>query len=88
MRGYGGLPATGISAVVVNLTGTGPTTLTHLTVAPGGAPVPRTSTLNLAPGQTSANATVVPVGPDGTILVRNEAGSTEAILDITGWFAA
>ena len=30
----------------------------------------------------------VPVGPDGTILVRNEAGTTEVIVDITGWYAA
>jgi hypothetical protein len=88
VRGLGGLPPEGVAAVVVNLTGTAPSALTHLTVAPGGSPVPRTSTLNLVAGQTSANAAVVPVGPDGTILVRNESGTTEVILDVTGWFAA
>lgn len=88
VRGLGGLPPEGVAAVVVNVVGVGPTELTHLTVAPGGSPVPRISSLNLPAGQTAANAVVVPVGPDGTIQLRNEAGEVDVVVDVAGWFMA
>ncbi|MEZ5134326.1 MAG: hypothetical protein R2699_04530 [Acidimicrobiales bacterium] len=47
-----GVPDSGVSGVVVNVTVTGGTAASHLTVGPGGAPTPTASTLNWAPGTT------------------------------------
>ena len=80
-----GVPDSGVSGVVVNVTVTGGTAASHLTVGPGGAPTPTASTLNWAPGTTRANLATVPVGADGTLAVVNNAGSVEVIVDVLGW---
>jgi len=47
-----GVPASGVTSVVLNVTATAPTTAGHLTVYPSGAAVPTASTLNFAAGRT------------------------------------
>jgi N-acetylmuramoyl-L-alanine amidase len=84
--GTGGVPAAGVSAVVVNLTVTRPTSPGFLTVYPGGQPRPPTSNLNFVAGETRANRVVVPVGADGTVAVYNPAGSAHVIVDLNGWY--
>lgn len=86
VNGLGGVPDEGVTAVVLNLTGTGSSTATHLTVHPADTPRPTASNLNLATGQTAANLVVVPVAPDGSIRIVNNAGSAHAIADVVGWF--
>ncbi|MCB1259892.1 MAG: hypothetical protein KDB33_05800, partial [Acidimicrobiales bacterium] len=81
----GGVPESA-HTVVLNVTGIA-TAPTHLTVWPGGA-VPATSSLNLAAGETRANLVIVEVGPDRTITIRNNSGSTHVIVDLFGWFTA
>jgi hypothetical protein len=48
--GTAGVPATGVSAVTVNLTVTRPTASSYLTVYPGGPSLPSTSSLNFLAG--------------------------------------
>ena len=81
--GPGGVPA-GTSAVVLNVTGVGATARTDVRVYPtrAGAP-PVVSNLNPAPGRTTAAAVVVPVGADGTVSLRNNAGSVHLVVDLT-----
>ena len=86
VTGRGGVPATGVSAAVLNVTVTGTTSPSFLTVFPSGEAVPLTSNLNYLGGQTVANAVVVKVGASGRISIYNSAGSTEVIADIAGWF--
>lgn len=86
ITGRGGVPSTGVGAVVLNLTGTQPTSGTHLTVFPSETSVPNASNLNLARGETRANLVVAKVGPDGAIALVSAAGSTHAIVDVVGWF--
>ncbi|MFF1340349.1 hypothetical protein ACFVYT_20955 [Streptomyces sp. NPDC058290] len=89
IAGQGGLPATGVTAVALNVTVTDPKSSGHLTVFPGGQQAPSTSSVNFAAGQTVANAVIVPVGPDGRINVRNGAWSpTDVIVDVTGYYSA
>lgn len=88
VTGVGGVPDEGVAAVVVNLTGTGPTAPTHVTAFASGTPVPYASTLNLGTGETAAVSAVVPVGADGAIALRNHAGSTHLVVDVTGWVDA
>jgi hypothetical protein len=86
VTGVGGLPATGVVAVVVNLTVTGATASSHLTAWPTGQPKPSTSNVNFGAGQVVANQAIIPVGADGTISIANAAGATHVIVDVQGWF--
>jgi len=84
--GHGGVPSTGVSAVALNLTITDPTAAGYLTAWPTGATQPLASVLNWAPGDTRADAVIVPVGSAGDISLYNSAGSTDLIADVVGWF--
>jgi hypothetical protein len=84
--GAAGVPASGVSAVVVNLTVTRPTASSYLTVYPGGQSLPPTSSLNFLAGETRANRAIVPVGPDGTITIYNRAGTSHVVIDVNGWY--
>jgi hypothetical protein len=81
-----GAPA-GASAVALNLAGTGATGSTYLTVFPSTDP--GTSTLNLSTvDPTAAVFTIVGVGSNNTIKLRNAGASTHAFVDVLGYFAA
>ncbi|MFH9354559.1 hypothetical protein ACH4J0_36665, partial [Kitasatospora sp. NPDC017646] len=83
----GQLPASGITAVALNVTVTNPGSAGHLTVYPGGQQAPNASNLNFTAGQTVANSVVVPVGPDGTVRVLNAApGSSDVLVDVVGYY--
>ena len=82
-----GVPSTGVTAVVLNLTVTNPTTGSFLTVYPDGSARPATSNLNFAAGQTVANLVVVPV-TDGTIDIWNLGGTTDVIADLVGYYTS
>jgi alpha-tubulin suppressor-like RCC1 family protein len=87
--GRNGVPASGISAVVLNVTAAEATSNGYLTVWPsGGAPGsrPNASNINLdRAGQTLPNQVIVPVGADGGIQIYTERGA-HFIVDVTGWF--
>ena len=87
VTGRGGVPATGVAAVVLNVTAAGPTATTYVTVWPTGAGRPNASTLNATAGVTVANSIIVGVGDNGQVSVYNDAGDTFLILDVAGWFA-
>src|SRR5262249_18733961 len=61
VAGAGGVPASGASAVVLNLTVTAPTSPGYLVGWDGGSVIPDTSNLNYVAGQTVANQAVVPL---------------------------
>ena len=83
----GGVPARGVSAVVLNLTITAPTSATYLTVYPTGTARPLASSLNASPGQDFANLVIAKVGDDGSVTIYNNAGMSHVVADVTGWFA-
>jgi hypothetical protein len=85
--GVGGVPTTGVSAVVLNVTVTNPNAGSYLTVYPSGASLPTASNLNFGPGQTVPNLVVVKVGSGGQVNVYNAAGSTDVIFDVAGWYS-
>jgi hypothetical protein len=86
VTGRGGVPGTGVGAVVLNITATGPTAAGFLTVFPTGEARPQASSLNFAAGQTVANLAVAKLGSGGQVSIYNSAGSTFLIADVTGWF--
>lgn len=87
IAGRGGLPASGVGAVVLNVTVTQPTAAGFLTLFPSGSPLPLASNLNFGPGQSVPNLVVVSVGANGRVGTYNSSGSTHVVFDVAGWFS-
>lgn len=87
VAGEGGVPSTGVSAVVVNLTVTDPTTSGYVTAYPAGIPAPFVSTLDFRAGSTKANLALVTLGRNGQISIFNAYGTTQIVVDVEGWYA-
>ncbi|MEZ5143192.1 MAG: carboxypeptidase regulatory-like domain-containing protein [Acidimicrobiales bacterium] len=85
VAGTGGVPADA-TAVTLNVTVTGTTAPSFLTVWPTGSPRPTASNLNWVAGQTIANAVTVKVGAGGTVSVFNPSGATDVVVDVVGWY--
>ena len=81
----GAVPSTGVTAVAVNLTVTDTTGNGFLTAYPDGTPLPNTSNVNFAKGQTVANFAILPVGADGKLDLADST-SSDVIVDIVGYF--
>ncbi len=88
VAGYGGIPAKGATAAVLNLTVTDTTTAGYLTVYPQGGTQPLASSLNWHRGQTVANLVTAPLGPAGTIEVQSPFGDADVVIDVEGYDAA
>src|SRR5579885_329213 len=86
LTGRGGVPATGVSAVVLNVTVTGPTAASYLTVYPAGEALPLAANLNFTAGQTVPTPVTAKVGANGQVSIYNSAGSTHVIADVAGWY--
>jgi hypothetical protein len=88
VAGHNGVPASGVSAAVFNVTVTGSTASSFATVYPGGTTRPNTSNLNFRTGFTGANLVTVPLGTDGAVRFYNNAGSVHFIADLVGYYSA
>ncbi|MEV4612249.1 PKD domain-containing protein [Kitasatospora sp. NPDC049258] len=80
-----GVPA-GATAAALNVTATEADSDSHLIVWADGATRPDTSNLNTAPGLTTPNHVITPVGPQGSFDIYNHMGSTHVIADLFGYF--
>ncbi|GAA1145145.1 hypothetical protein F4556_002889 [Kitasatospora gansuensis] len=88
VAGNNGVPATGVTAVTMNVTVTEPTGGGYLTVYPHGKDRPVISSLNWTPGRTLANLVTVPV-VDGKVSFYNGSGGTvHVIADVAGYYSA
>jgi Calx-beta domain/FG-GAP-like repeat len=87
LAGQCGIPASA-TAVAVNLTVTQPSAQGSLRLYPADEPLPSTSTLNYAPGQTRANNAVVGLSPSGALAIRcsQASGTAHVVLDVAGYF--
>ena len=73
--------------MALNVTVTGPTNGSVLTVYPSDAALPTASNLNFVAGQTIANMVVVKVGAGNKVTFFNSYGSTDVIADLAGSYA-
>ena len=89
--GQGGVPTSGVDAVVLNVTVTNATAPAYLTVYPyedtDNTP-PLASNLNFVRGQTVPNLVVARVGDAGSVSIYTNAGSADVIFDVTGWITS
>ena len=87
VTGVNGVPAAGVSAVVLNVTAAAPSAAGFITVYATGGKRPLASNLNFQPGQTVPNLVVAPVGADGrTSLFNGSPGSVQLVADVAGYF--
>ncbi|MFI8517686.1 hypothetical protein ACIGEZ_07645 [Streptomyces sp. NPDC085481] len=86
VAGKGGVPATGATAVVLNVTATNATAGTYVTAYPYGTTRTSASNLNVPAGATVSNLVVVPV-KDGKVTFYNHNGATDLIADVQGFYA-
>jgi hypothetical protein len=88
VTGVGGVPATGVTAVALNVVATqasGP--LSWLTVWPAGEARPDASNLNFDAGVSVPNLVIARVGADGRVSMSNQTGSVHVAADVQGWFS-
>ena len=86
VTGRGGIPGTGVAAVLATVTVVGPQQAGYLTVWASQTTRPGTSNLNFQAGQTIANTALLRVGTGGGIQVFNGSyGSVQLIVDVTGY---
>ncbi len=83
------------AAFVYNVTITQPTGSGFAVVYPGYGPIPQTSNVNFAAGQTNANTAIAQAGanytPDNTFTIKFNApsgNSAQLIVDLFGYFSA
>jgi hypothetical protein len=86
VAGNGGVPSSGVAAVVLNVTATNPTASGYLTAFPAGVTRPLASNLNFLAGQTVPNRVIVKVGNAGKVSFYNFSGTSDVVADVGGWF--
>ncbi len=89
VAGHGNVPASGVSAVVLNVTVTRPGTNGYLTAYPFGSARPRASNINFTVGASVPNQVTVQLGTGGKVLLYNgSGGSTDILADVAGYYLA
>ncbi len=85
VAGTAGVPVSGASAVVLNVTVTDPSEPSYLTVYPEGTQLPLASDLNFTFGETVANLVEVQLGPSGGVSFFNQLGQIQVVADLEGY---
>ncbi len=87
VSGQGGVPTSGVAAVLLNVTATQGTEPSFLTVWPAGVAQPFASNLNFTPGEDIPNLVAVGVGAGGQVSIYNNLGSVDVVADVVGWYS-
>lgn len=87
VTGTAGIPASGVTAVVLNVTATDPTAGSYVSVYPNGTTRNGASNLNFTAGQTIPNLVIVPV-VNGKVSFYNNAGTVDLIADVAGYYTS
>jgi hypothetical protein len=82
VTGRGGVPTTGVSAVVVNLTAVAPASSGFLAVGPAGEPAPPTSNVNFVQGQVVPNLVLCKIGRGGKVSITTRCEATDVVADV------
>ncbi|MFD9126007.1 protease pro-enzyme activation domain-containing protein [Kitasatospora sp. NPDC059571] len=90
VTGRGGVPASNVTSVVLNVTVTGANGAGYLTAWPSGKAQPDSSNLNWTAGRDVPNLVTVPVGADGKVNLFNGSWNTsvDLVADVFGYYSA
>jgi hypothetical protein len=72
--------------VIINVTATGGTAGSYLTLFPSDVSRPLASNLNFAAGQDIPNLVMVKLGADGSVGIYNAQGAVNVVADVVGWY--
>src|SRR5262249_10900091 len=95
VTGRGGVPSSGVGAVVLNVTVTQPTWEGYITAYPTGSARPSASNVNFASGQTIPNLVTVKVGTGGKVTLFNgqvpgsvpmSPNTVHLVADVAGYY--
>ncbi len=84
----GGVPATGVSAVALNIAAKGPSANSFIVAWPNGVARPLAANLNPRAGLDVSNLAVVKVGTGGKVQLYNHAGTVDLVVDVVGYFTS
>src|SRR5207237_10626247 len=89
VSGNSPVPATGVEAVVLNVTVANPTSEGYLTVSPSPpGSQPLASNLNFVANQVIPNRVITPLDGNGRVSIFNGYGTVNVIVDVGGWFTS
>lgn len=83
--GLGGVPATGVSAVTLQVGVVNPDALAELRVWTAGGVLPLLPMVTVEKGLTASALVTVPVGPDGLVSLQLRGGMGHLVVDATGY---
>lgn len=87
VAGANGVPATGVSAVTMNVTAVGATSPGYLTVYSDGAPRPVAQNVNFASSAPVPNLVTVPVVDGKVVFYNGSLGTVHVVADLEGFYA-
>jgi hypothetical protein len=86
VAGAGGIPATGVAAVAMNVTDADATAASYVAAYADGTTRPVASNLNFRAGQVNPNLITVPVSATGYVDLYNSSGRVDLIADVQGYY--
>lgn len=86
--GKGGVPASDVDTVIINVASIRPTTDGWVTAWPTGPAKPVVANLSYRAGQVVPNLMMCKVGPDGKINLEASSGEVDLVADVVGCFAS
>jgi hypothetical protein len=84
--GRSGVPAGGVSAVLVDVTAVTPSTGTYLTAFPAEQTSSPVAAVNAVAAKITSNSAVVQIGASGRMSVFNSSATTDIVVDVHGYF--
>ena len=89
VTGHGGIPASGVSAVVFNLSVLSPPAGGYVTAWADGVTRPTASSISYSAHKSETVLAVAPVGSDGRIALYNGSAATQQIVgDVAGYYVS
>jgi hypothetical protein len=88
VSGHGGVPTSGVDAVVLNVGSVQPTTSGYVAVWPQGENRPYISNLNYSEGMNIPNLVICKLSKSGQVSLYANAGELDLIADVVGCFKA
>jgi hypothetical protein len=86
VTGTNGIPPSGVTAVVLNVTAVNPAKAGYVTVYPYGKTRPGTPNLYFRAGETFPNVVIVLVGSGGKVSFYNAYGRVSLLADVAGYY--
>ena len=87
LAGHGGIPTSGVAAVVLNVTAFSPSAESRLIVYPSDAAIPNTRDLSLNPGGPISNTVITKLDGTGKVNVLAPTADTDLRFDVEGYFS-